>query len=488
MVRVGKGSAVALVFALASGGTTLLHAGTYYVAPHGSNANPGTLERPWATPGFGCERLAPGDTLVILEGRYVLADHDGDILRPPSGTPEAWTTIRGEGQYLPVLAGRNNLVTAIELGGTEYVRIENLEITHDSTASGEAGWFRDGLEILGRPARRIVLKGIHIHHVDEYGMNVQDVEDLVVEDSRVEYCGFGAMGGPAGDHGGWRQVVVRRCSLSWSGHYYQGGDGSNRPYDRPDGFGIEASSGPILIEETVAEHNAGDGLDSKAANTTIRRSTVANNSCDGVKLWGPGSRVENTLIYGRGDGDPTPTPWAAIVVQNEATPAATFEIVNVTVDDALGQNYVIYVQYDEANPVEVLLRNTIVSARGPDSPIFVHPASTLRLDHCLFHFPRSSAAITRGETETTCETLPALDPASRCGEPLFRSPAWGQPGDYHLLPGSPAIDAGTATGAPTADREGRARDAHPDLGALEYTPEPLRLRRVRRVLRPAPPR
>jgi len=461
-------------------------AATYYVSPSGSNANPGSRERPWATPGFGARQLAAGDTLVILGGTYVLADLEGDTIVPPSGTAAAWTTIRGEEGDRPVLAGRDNLLTAIALGGAEYVRIENLEITHDGSASGEGCWFRDGVEILGAPARHIVLSDLFIHHLDEFGMNIQDAEDLRVVRCRIEYCGFGALGGPAGEQGGWRDVTVQGCSLSWSGHYYQGGDGTSRPYDRPDGFGIEPSDGPVLIEDTVAQHNAGDGLDSKAANTTIRRCIVANNSCDGVKLWGRNSRVENTLVYGRGDDDPTPSPWAAIVIHQERERGARFEIVNVTVDDEAGQNYVVYVQYGEPTPVEVVLRNTIVSGRGDNCPIYVHPASTLVLDHTLLHLPRNDTVITRDGAGVTCADLVTLDPASRCGDPRFVRPAWGVEGDYRLQGGSPAIDAGTPIGAPLEDLEGRLRDAKPDLGAFEFGAPPLP--RPRRVIRhlPAP--
>jgi len=318
-------------------------AATFYVGPHGNDRNPGTRDRPWATPGYGSRQLAPGDTLIILGGRYVLSEYDADIITPPSGTPSAWITITGEAGDRPVLAGRDNLATAINLAGVEYVRIQNLEITHDTSASGQAAWFRDGVEILGAPAAHIVLQDLYIHHVDEFGMNIQDVEDLQILNCRIAYCGFGALGGPAGEHGGWRNVTIRGCSLSWSGHYYQGGDGSTRPYDRPDGLGLEPSQGPLLIEDTVAEHNCGDGLDSKAAHTLIRRTVVANNSCDGVKLWADGSRIENTLIYGRGDGDATPTPWAAIVIDGVEQAGSRFEIVNVTVDDYVGQNYLMYI-------------------------------------------------------------------------------------------------------------------------------------------------
>ncbi len=125
---------------------------TFYVAPHGDNTNPGTRDRPWATPGYGSRQLAPGDTLIILGGRYTLSEYDADIITPPSGTAQAWITIRGEEGNCPVLAGRDNLATAIDLSGVQYVRIENLEITHDDTARGEAAWFREDGDPALRPA------------------------------------------------------------------------------------------------------------------------------------------------------------------------------------------------------------------------------------------------------------------------------------------------------------------------------------------------
>jgi Protein of unknown function (DUF1565). len=41
-------------------------------------------------------------------------------------------------------------------------------------------------------------------------------------------------------------------------------------------------------------------------------------------------------------------------------------------------------------------------------------------------------------------------------------------GDYHLAAGSPAIDAGTSTNAPTTDMYGTARQGAVDIGAVEY--------------------
>ncbi len=441
---------------------------TYYVAPDGDDANPGTRAAPWQHPAVAAQRLQPGDTLVLLPGIYILRDYERDILRPPSGTPEAWVTIRGlpDAPY-PVLAGQDNLLTAFDLAGVQYLRLEHLEITHSPQAQDLR--FREGITIVGAPAAHLVFRDLFIHHVDEFGIDIQDVEDLTLSDSRITYAGFGALGGPAGEHGGWRQVTIRNTELAYSGHYYQGGDGSQRPYDRPDGFGIEPSAGPILIEGVVAAHNYGDGLDSKAAHTTIRNTIVANNSCDGVKLWGAESRLENVLIYGRGDGDATPTPWAAIVVDTE-TPHATFTFHHVTVDDAVGQNYLLYVQYDHPDvPVRLVWRNLILSSRGPDAPIFLAAGVDLDAQGVLFYFPQSDPLLHHGEQAFTCASLGAVGSHLQCGDPRFVQPAWGREGDYHLQAGSPARDAGVATEV-TYDLEGHLRGALPDLGAYEGSP------------------
>ena len=42
--------------------------------------------------------------------------------------------------------------------------------------------------------------------------------------------------------------------------------------------------------------------------------------------------------------------------------------------------------------------------------------------------------------------------------------------DFHLLPGSACIDAGTREGAPLRDMDGQLRDALPDIGPDEYVP------------------
>ena len=447
---------------------------TFYVATDGNDAHPGSSSQPWRSPGFASRQLTPGDTLVIRAGRYVQSVFDADIIAPPSGQPGAWITIRGEGSPIPVLAGRDNLYASMTIGGCSYLRIENLEITHDTNAPGSAGYFREGINLMGSPAStNIVLSGLSLHHLDEFGLDAQDVNGLIVTNCRIEYCGFGAIGGPAGVHGGLRNVSIRDSRLAYSGHYYRGGDGSTRPYDRPDGFGIEPSAGPVEIVDTISEHNYGDGLDSKAAATTIRRCVVANNSCDGVKLWDGGSRVENTLIYGRGDGNPAPTPWALVVLGNPAPSNPSFEFVNVTVADQHRGGYLFYAQYDYPTvPLQITLRNCIF--QSVNSSVSINGPSTLTADHNLFYVPeRPTEVLLHGATTYSSSNLATLGAGNTYGDPLFVAPAWGATGDFQLRSNSPAINLGTSLGAPADDLNRQPRPAPPDAGAYEWLPAPV---------------
>jgi len=457
-------------------------AATYYVSTTGNNSNPGTQAQPWATPGYGSRQLQPGDTLIILEGKYIIAVDDIDIVMPNSGAAGAWITIKGEAGKRPVLAGRDNIISAVDIAGQSYIRIENLEITHDNSVSAPQLHFRCGIRIFNRvvddqivSCSNIVLQDLYIHHLDEGGLDIQDVNNLQVLNCIFEYCGFGAIMGPEGQVGGIRNLLVKGCRLSYGGHYYQGTPGPS-PYDRPDGFGNEPSVGPVEIVDTVAEHNRGDGLDSKSANTYIHNCIVANNSCDGIKLWGTGSKAENCLVYGTGDGVGGDSPWAGIVIDSEL-PNYSFEFVNVTVHDNPTRNaYPMYVQYDNPDvPLNLVMRNCII-ANG-QGLVYLAPSVNLTAEHNLFYRPGAAEQVEANGTVYTAAQIEAgaLGPGNICREPKFVRPAWGATGDYHLRGGSPGIDQGTATGAPAVDLDYRKRPLGKtyDMGAYEFNPGAL---------------
>lgn len=360
---------------------------------------------------------------------------------------------------MSALEGCDNVSAVIDISNSSYIRIENLEIRPWSSNS----IMRDGILGLGANLKYVMLKDLRINYLNEFGINIGDVDHITIDNCRITYCGFGAIGGPEGSYGGWRNAVIKNSVLSYSGHFYRGG---TNPYDRPDGFGIEESDGPIEIHDTRAEHNKGDGLDSKARNTYIHHCIVANNSCDGVKLWGGGSKIENTLIYGTGDGVGGSSPWAGIVI-GTTEQDAEFEIVNVTIhDNPEREAYPIYVQYDEDVPISVLFRNTIIA--GGYGHVYFKDVVDLTADHNLFYMPgRDDQIFANGRTYGINE-LTQLGAGNVFANPLFISAAWGAVGNYKVFTGSPAIDTGTSNGAPSDDLEHTSRPQGVDYDKGSY--------------------
>ncbi len=307
---------------------------TYYVSTTGSDSNSGSQISPWRNPAYGAGRLNPGDTLIILGGRYIITEYD-DIIQPNSGNSSAYVTIEGEAGNRPILAGGQNLAALFFLSGAHFVKLRNLELTRNDPVPGSGGRCQNGIDILDSPADHIILEALKIHHLGDMGLNAMDIDQLQILNCDISYCGISGIGGPSGSQGGWRNITIRGTRLAYMGYYYHGVEnGDPPPYERPDGMEIpHGSKGPMLVEDVVVTHNIGDGIDCSVENTTIRRCYVANNGCDGVKLWRGDSRIENTVIYGKGDGDSTPTPWAAIVIDTD-TAGDRFTLMNVTVDDA----------------------------------------------------------------------------------------------------------------------------------------------------------
>jgi len=453
---------------------------TYYVSPTGSNSNAGTREKPWATIAYGVRHMQAGGTLVILGGRYNIsrfgdcsAGDDGDVICPPSGTAASWTVIKGEEGNRPVIAGSNNLYAAMFLNNRSYIKIENIEITNNNGAA-----FREGISAASGPAEHIVLKDLYIHHIDEICVNMSDAIDMKILNSKLTYCGFGSVGGPAGKVGGWRNVLIKNSEMSYSGRYYQGktddpavaNDTIDKPYARPDGFGLEQSNGPIEIAYSKVEYNRGDGIDSKSANTHIHHCVVRNNRGDGVKMWGTNSKLENTLIAGVSLEDDGVTPsgfWSAITIDQVPTANSTFEINNVTVYDSPNRNnYSMYVQYQQATPVTVKMTNTIIANGG--GFVYFGDAVTATLENNLFYRPAGGTQVYANRRNYTAAEIGQLGTGNISVDPKFVSPSRSDNADFQLQSNSPAVNTGKNNGlADDLNKVARPQGAGYDMGAYE---------------------
>jgi len=105
------------------------------------------------------------------------------------------------------------------------------------------------------------------------------------------------------------------------------------------------------------------------------------------------------------------------------------------------------------------LTNTIISSHTIG--VFVDAGSTTRLEATLW-----GTGTWANETDWSGEGTVISGTVNIWGDPDFVEP---DAGDYHIEPGSAAIDTGIDAGVLT-DIDAQVRDAMPDLGSDEYWP------------------
>jgi len=107
----------------------------YYVAPGGSDDNPGTKEQPWASLAHAAETVQAGDVVYVRGGVYPL---DRRIIVRRSGAEGAWITFRAYPGEQPVLDAGNVLIGppetyphdrgTLQIEGVAYIRVIGLTI------------------------------------------------------------------------------------------------------------------------------------------------------------------------------------------------------------------------------------------------------------------------------------------------------------------------------------------------------------------------
>ena len=448
---------------------------TYYVAPDGGDADPGTQAEPWATFRHAADVAQSGDTVCFRGGAYPV---DEDIHFGRSGTSGAMITFIAFPGERPVLDGGGNIGEVLILDQyTSYVRLSGFKLL------GFTVW---GMELSGEN-RHIQLDHLEIEGGEAairftYGESAESspqegpVEYIAVEDCLIhgsEYSAVDCTPGPC------NHMVVRRTEIYGTGVVGEDFWGSD---------GLEFARGyPVLVEDCYVHDNGGDGIDlnsrdraGHATGVIVRRNRVMRNHLNGIKLWA-GGRMENNIVCGQGQ----PAVWIG-------TFASTLEVVNNTIAYNMwdpsysSRDWSFVAGYPEQvlpyPLVDLTLVNNIFAFNtGPQvggrSCIYLGGGVQLTEHHNLY-YSREDGEITaefvtgrdsdftRAEIEDGTWTSHAGQGQNDLtSDPLFVA---GWPGlDLHLQEDSPAVDAGSAAYAPTHDVAGNPRDGQPDLGALE---------------------
>ena len=421
--------------------------GVYYVSPGGNDMNPGTITLPWQTIQKAADSLLAGDTVYIRSGTYherVIPQHSGSDVDHPityAAYPGEIATIDGTGIDVPTDEG------LFYIAARDYLKVSDLRIVNSAYAG-----------ILVDNAGHITLEGNHTYSTTSSGIGVWGSHDLLIDGNHIERaCANGMQ--ESLTVAGTDTFVVRHNRI----HNIPG-------YDK-EGICIKdgSSNGAVYrneIYQTTAVGLYVDAWDKHTFNIDVYQNVIHDASSNGIALASEQGgllehiRVVNNIAYHN--------RWAGIWLSGccegaASHPISDVQIINNTLVDNGWEPWGGGLAFD-VNPAiqHVVVRNNLLSqnlsfqlAVDP-----VVPTLTLTIDHNLIDGYRAGEGEIYGDA-------PVVGAAQ-----LVNVVA----ADFHLRPTSPAIDHGSAAGAPSDDFDGAHRPqdgdhdqiAAFDIGAYEF--------------------
>jgi hypothetical protein len=264
---------------------------TYFVAPNGSDSNPGTRTQPWKTVQRAFERLRPGERALVRAGTYV-ADHVVDR----AGTRARPITVAAAPGQRVVLRAASTSGDTYPLrvtSGAAYVRIQGFVLERARGRSSTNVYFEGS-------ARDIELSRNEIRFSQDQGVFVENgARRIHIIGNRIHDNGRGHEPGQHQSHG----------------IYIEGADhlvANNVIYAHPHGFGIQvypANRGTVVVHNTVVGSGHSGvvvGGDEGVSDITIRNNVLAFNARYGVQMDSDCPTrvaIDRNVIHGNRSGD-----------------------------------------------------------------------------------------------------------------------------------------------------------------------------------------
>ena len=421
---------------------------TYYVATNGSDSNPGTITRPFATIAYAASKVQPGDTVYVRGGTYyptklTWIGNQGTASNPITFQSYPGETAIIDGSKLP------SNTDAINIAG-EYININNFEVLR-TTKFGISVWGGKHIKILNNTVHDTALTGIFVSH-----NNLNLVTDILIQGNTVFHTNL--KNSSPKDKGG-----------SW-------------------GSGIVASGvGNIRVLSNKVYENYGEGINLWGSGVLISNNTVYDNYSVEIYLDNAkNATVERNFIYTKNNpkyyrfGQPaTGIQLANEVSQNELQ---NNKIINNIVVGASWCFY--YGNYGRSGG----MKNTLIA----NNTCYKGTLGLIRIDPDRGHtnnlFANNIFYQVNGVQMTLFSASPALQfhhnawyggsagLAAGNGDvnanPMLVNPGTLTARDYRLKPGSPLIEAGIQLTDVTTDYAGSSRPLNNkyDIGAYEYFP------------------
>lgn len=244
-----------------------------YVAPNGSDANPGSYAEPFATLEAAMNAMNPGDLLYARGGLYRSAG-TGRGLSQKKGTVDKWFTVLNYPGETPVFDGEwyGDATIGMLFDSCAYWHIEGLEFRNYTQ---DAVYLRNGCDHF-----EIVNMKLHdvtslVHGASAYdGIVVIGSTNVLIEGCEIWNIGYARDLGSMLDHGvyvstGSSNVTVRGC-------YF---------HEIPSGSGVQFNHEPVhdgLVENNLFVNTALGTVLSQCYNVTVKNNTYYHNKMSDV--------------------------------------------------------------------------------------------------------------------------------------------------------------------------------------------------------------
>jgi hypothetical protein len=259
---------------------------TYYVSQTGNDADSGTIQRPWSTLQHAADRLAPGETVIVLSGTYA----GFNMFR--SGSPGHPITFSARPGVLVNTAAVGTHRSRINIENASYIVIEGFEVvgTNNQTNS------KEGIRITGPQdgsAGHITIRRNHIHHNGDRNILTGFVSYLVIEDNIADHAAeeHGIYVSNSADTHVIRGNLVysnARSGIQINADGSDGGDGvitdavieNNIIYDNGNGSIVDFGNGPVVASGGGSAINL-DGVQ----RSIIQNNLLYDNHASGISLY-----------------------------------------------------------------------------------------------------------------------------------------------------------------------------------------------------------
>jgi hypothetical protein len=232
---------------------------TFYVAPGGSDANPGTFGSPWQTIQHALDTLLPGETALVREGTYAQS-----LVMSRAGNALAPITVAAYPGERPVVhpGGSGSMDYPVRItAGAAYFRFSGFIVEGGPLNTTMNIWVSDGQHSPPEPAPT--------HDIEISGCEVRagvGTGILVSPNTRAVEL----VGNVVHDNGDGSQ--------QHQGIYFQGQDGlvaNNVVYHQTNGFGIQ-------VRGNYPDPNS--QVETPAHNVVVTNNTVVDNSLSGIMV------------------------------------------------------------------------------------------------------------------------------------------------------------------------------------------------------------